>query len=306
MIAPAVAAFFLAAAACPAHDRALVAAAEAVEGRYITAAEGREIAAQIREWRRSGRYRQSCAETAAFVEEVNRDLDVLDPHFLLERPAAEGAQPAEDWLTAWRAESRTVNAGVREARVLEGNVGYLRISSFYPWDLARPKLDAALRLVSDADGLIIDLRGNGGGDATTPAHIVRALLGPDVRAVQAIESRAGRTHEPLPALALPAVRASVPVVVLIDRRSASASEYVAYSLQAAGRATIVGGRSGGVANMLGEPVPLTDGFALSIPESRPVNLITGGNWEGVGTRPDIPGGDDPLHVARRRLEKPAS
>ncbi len=289
-------------AACPTHGQVLAAAADAVEARYVTEAEGQRIAGQMREWRSSGRYRQSCRDTESFLEQVNSDLDLLDPHFFLEKTDANGGT-GDDWLTSWRAESRTVNAGIRDVRVLEGNVGYLRISSFYPWDLARPKLEAALHFLADVDALIIDVRGNGGGDSATASHLVRALLGRETTAVQAIESRAGLTRELLPQLSLPATPLNIPVAVLIDRRSGSASEYVAYSLQAEGRAVLVGARSGGVATMFGDPIPLGSGFSLSVPESRPVNLRTGANWEGGGARPDLPGGDDPLHVARRMLEE---
>lgn len=204
-------------------------------------------------------------------------------------------------MTAWRAESRTVNAGVREVRLLEGNVGYLRLSSFYPWDLAKPKLAAAFALLGEADGLIVDLRQNGGGDDKTAGQIVAALMGPGVEAVQDFERRGQRRPDPLPRLELPHVPADRRVAILIDRRSGSASEFVAYSLQAAGRAKVVGSRSGGASHILGEPMPVTGGYALSVPEARPINRITGGNWEGVGTRPDIPGGDDPLFVARQWL-----
>lgn len=290
-------------AGCPAHTDALEAAAAAVEQRYVDAGQGRAIAEDLRRWASEGRYPQACGEVADFLSRVNRDLDGHDPHFFMESRAEGAEDAADDWLSAWRAEWRTVNAGVREARVLEGNIGYIRISSWYPWDLARPKLEAALALTRDVDGLIIDVRGNGGGDALTVEHLVRALTDPQVSAVQAIQRRDGREVTPLPALELRQVDPALPLAIIVDRRSGSASEYLAYSLQALGRAEVIGSRSGGVASIIGEPRPLTGGFALAIPEARPVNLITESNWEGSGVRPDVPGGDDPVHVARRRLER---
>jgi hypothetical protein len=73
-------------------------------------------------------------------------------------------------------------------------------------------------------------------------------------------------------------------VVLIDRRTGSAAEFVAYSLQALGRARIVGTRSGGAAHMFDDPVLLPDGYQISIPDRQPINLRTGGNWERTGVR----------------------
>ena len=290
------------AAACPEQTRALEGAADVIERSYLDVGKGRQIAQDVRGWAEAGRYRESCNDPATFLTEFNRDLDVHDPHFHFERPDAEAG--GEDWLTAWRAESRTVNAGVREVRLLEGNVGYLRLSSFYPWDLAGPKLKAAFALLGDADGLILDLRRNGGGDDVTAGQIVAALLGPETATVQDIESRGQHKPDPLPRLDLPRYPAERPVAVLIDRRSGSAAEFVAYSLQAAGRAKVIGGRSGGAAHMFGDPVPVAGGYALSTPDARPVNRVTGSNWEGAGVKPDIAGGDDPIFVARQWLSRP--
>jgi C-terminal processing protease CtpA/Prc len=90
-----------------------------------------------------------------------------------------------------------------------------------------------------------------------------------------------------------------PLVVLIDRRTGSAAEFVAYSLQAQG-GRIVGSRSGG-AHMFDDPVLLPDGYQISIPDRQPINLRTGTNWERTGVAPDAAGGDDPLFVARQLL-----
>lgn len=294
-------ALLAASSACPAQSAVLDAAAAAVTKTYVDESRAAAIAAALRQWARDGRYADSCAAPRNFVDQLNRDLDMFDGHFHVDPPSG-GA--SDDWLTAWRAESRTVNAGIREARVLEGNVGYIRISSFYPWDLAKPKLAAAFALVGDADALIIDLRQNGGGDEHTTNQLLAALVGKPTPAVQWIETRAGRKADPLPAPELPPVAAGKRLAVLIDRRSGSASEFIAYSLQALERAVVVGSRSGGVANLVGEPVPLPHGYAISIPDSRPVNMATKSNWEGTGVQPDLRGGDDPLFVARQLLAPP--
>lgn len=293
------------ASSCPGKLAALREAADAIDRRYVIASTGRSMANNLRRRIASGAYGDVCSDDAAFIARVNRDLDVYDGHFHFERPKAEGSGQ-DDWLMAWRKGSREANAGVRDVRVLDGNVGYLRISSFYPWDLARPKMTAAFALLAETDALVLDLRQNGGGDAETAGQIVRALLGDQAHAVQEIDRRGDRTREPLPIAELPPVPARRPVAVLLDRRSASASEFVAYALQAAGRAAIVGDRSAGAAHMFGDPVALPGGYALTIPDARPINLQTGANWEGSGVKPDVPGGDDPQYRARRHLETLAS
>lgn len=287
----------LLAAACPAQDGVLQAAASAVQAQYLDEAEGARIAAALRSWSTQQRYADSCSDPAAFSARLNQDLDMFDGHFHLERVDAAAGQ--DDWLMAWRADARSNGAGVREVRVLEGNVGYLRLSTFYPLDLARPKLAAAFMLLADTDGLVLDLRQNGGGDDASADLLVRTLLDAKIGTVQQLDQRGRRTPVPLPPASLPAYLK--PLVVLIDRRTGSAAEFVAYSLQALGRARIVGTRSGGAAHMFGDPVLLPDGYQISIPDRQPINLRTGGNWEGTGVRPDVAGGDDPLFIARQLL-----
>lgn len=287
----------LLATACPAQDAVLQAAASAVQAQYLDEAEAARIADALRSWSAQQRYADSCSDPAGFSARLNQDLDMFDGHFHVERVDAAAGQ--DDWLMAWRADARSNGAGVREVRVLEGNVGYLRLSTFYPLDLARPKFAAAFTLLADTDGLVLDLRQNGGGDDASADLLVRTLLDAKIGAVQQLDQRGRRTPVPLPPASLPVYLK--PLVVLIDRRTGSAAEFVAYSLQALGRARIVGTRSGGAAHMFGDPVLLPDGYQISIPDRQPINLRTGGNWEGTGVRPDVAGGDDPLFIARQLL-----
>lgn len=287
----------LLATACPAQDAVLQAAASAVQAQYLDEAEAARIADALRSWSAQQRYADSCSDPAAFSARLNQDLDMFDGRFHVERVDAAAGQ--DDWLMAWRADARSNGAGVREVRVLEGNIGYLRLSTFYPLDLARPKFAAAFTLLADTDGLVLDLRQNGGGDDASADLLVRTLLDAKIGAVQQLDQRGRRTPVPLPPASLPVYLK--PLVVLIDRRTGSAAEFVAYSLQALGRARIVGTRSGGAAHMFGDPVLLPDGYQISIPDRQPINLRTGGNWEGTGVRPDVAGGDDPLFIARQLL-----
>src|SRR3989344_1264119 len=261
------------AAGCPEQTRALNSAADVIERTYLDARVAGQIAADVRAWARAGRYSDVCQDRDAFMARFNRDLDVYDGHFHFERPGVEDT--GDDWLTAWRAESRKVNAGVREVRVLEGNVGYLRLTSFYPWDLAGPKLKAAFALLAETAG-----------------QLAGAFLGPDVTAVQDVDMRGRKEADPLPKLDLPRYSADRRVAVLVDRRSASASALEASSLQAAGRAKVIGSRSGGAAHLLDDPIPVAGGYAIMVPNARPINRTTGGNWEGRGVRPRLPGGGE--------------
>ena len=66
----------------------------------------------------------------------------------------------------------------------------------------------------------------------------------------------------------------------------SGGEALAYDLQALGRAVVVGETTRGGAHP-SIMVPLTEQIELRLPVARPINAVTGGNWEGVGVQPDI-------------------
>lgn len=290
----------LTALACPSQAETLEAAAIAVESAYFSAPRGAEIAADIRRWSAVNRYAVDCANPSAFALKLERDLDAHDGHFQvrLSRPDA----PVEQWLADWRAAGHAANAGVREVRLLDPGIGYLRLSAFYAPDQAEPKLRAALLLLQDARGLILDLRQNGGGDADTANLLLASLIDPETTSVQSIETRSGLTPQALPATSLPRFASDRPIAVLVDRRTGSAAEFLAYSLQSEKRAVVIGSRTGGAAHMIGEPTRLPHSLSITVPNGRPVNHKTGGDWEGLGVTPDQNGGDDPLHVARRWIE----
>src|SRR3546814_19166048 len=71
-----------------------------------------------------------------------------------------------------------------------------------------------------------------------------------------------------------------------DVCSSDLAESFAYTLQQAGRATIVGEASGGAANP-GAPVATREGLAVFVPTGSTVNPFSGGNWEGTGVQLDV-------------------
>lgn len=128
------------------------------------------------------------------------------------------------------------------AVLLEDGVGYIPIQRFN--DVAAADLaTAVLRLERQgARGLILDLRGNGGGSLDQALQMSSFFL-PDGAEIARVQHR-GKEPEVYRAERPPLV-AEAPVVVLVDGASASASEILAGSLQDHDRALIVGTRSFG-------------------------------------------------------------
>jgi carboxyl-terminal processing protease len=121
------------------------------------------------------------------------------------------------------------------SRVLEGEIGYIQLYGFED-DTAAEMVEALRAMNADAlRGLILDLRGNPGGYLTTSIQVASAYL-EDGNIL--VERTPDRTTE-YPRMG-EVIAAHVPMVVLVDQGSASASELVAGALQDHHRATVVG------------------------------------------------------------------
>jgi carboxyl-terminal processing protease len=159
------------------------------------------------------------------------------------------------------------------------------------------------RLKQGAKGLVLDLRRNGGGLVKEAQLVASAFL-----AEGKIVSLRGRGVAPqtLNATGDP-VAPRTPLVVLVDRDTASASEIVAGALQDRGRAEIVGTRTFGK-GVFQEVIELTNGGALDItagqyftPKGR--NLGGGGVKPGAGIQPDVKAKDNPKTPKDEALDR---
>jgi carboxyl-terminal processing protease len=133
--------------------------------------------------------------------------------------------------------------GIDHAMVLAPGVGYIRVSNFN--ETTEEEIGEALDKLKAATlkGVILDLRGNPGGLLNAGVAVAEAFLGPS----QLIVTHRGRTSpEKRYSTGRSAAKGlDVPLVVLINGQSASASEIVAGALQDHDRALIVGDSSFG-------------------------------------------------------------
>ena len=184
---------------------------------------------------------------------------------------------------------RKQNGAIPKVEILDGNVGYMRVNGVPSLDLARSAVDAAFAFLHNTDALIIDNRGNGGGDPNTVALYVSYLSEGEPYLVNTFHWRDGNRVVEFKTTNLGdlAYGAHKPVFVLTSPGTFSGGEELSYDLQALKRAVLVGEVTGGGANP-GGPVPLGHQFVVNMPNGQPVNPITGTNWEGIGVKPDIP------------------
>lgn len=127
--------------------------------------------------------------------------------------------------------------------LMDNNIGYFHFSGFTDGSSKRVKATIENLKNKGAESLIIDLRGNGGGILDEAVNIVNFFVpkGQEIVSTKGKVKQWDRTYRtqnlPLDTL--------MPIVVLTDTGSASASEIVAGSLQDLDRAVIVGNRSFG-------------------------------------------------------------
>jgi carboxyl-terminal processing protease len=199
-------------------------------------------------------------EGAAFIDclaALHRPAGAMTK-LLVKSPAAPQAETIS--LTHRRVEERSV-AEVK-LRDKKSGIGYLRLAEFGPRCAA--EVEAALDELEDGGmkSLILDLRGNGGGDLGETVKILGLLVPPETTVVT-VRTRDEAGNETLKTPARQRRKRDYPAVVLIDRMSASASELTAGALQDLKRATIIGELSygkGSVQNI----IPMGGGTALRL------------------------------------------
>jgi hypothetical protein len=197
------------------------------------------------------------------------------------RPGFHGRPPWPDWL-------RPHNFGIHRVEQLDGNVGYLDLHGVAHPDEAAPAIAAAMELVAGTCALIIDLRRNGGGAPPGVVFWLSYLFPNDQTHLNDIfDAGSGETRQFWTLASVPGPRyLDRPVYLLTSARTFSGGEDFAYSLQAQGRAEVIGETTGGGAHPTrGTPISATLGVA--VPFARSINPVTGTNWEGTGVTPDV-------------------
>ncbi len=168
---------------------------------------------------------------------------------------------------------------------LEGKVGYLRITAFN--EQTTPGLEAAIEKLKEAageslQGYVLDLRNNPGGlldqaisvsDAFLTQGEIVSTRGRHADDAQRFNAREGDLAE------------GMPIVVLINGGSASASEIVAGALQDHGRAIVMGTRSFGKGSVQ-TIIPLSANGAMRLTTSR-YYTPSGISIQATGIEPDI-------------------
>lgn len=163
-----------------------------------------------------------------------------------------------------------------------GDVGYVRLSTFSGRAASQFEEAVIDRLSDGVDSLIIDLRNNPGGFLTTAIDVTSVFL--EDGQVVVTEGPGQASDYPVHGDAV--VPAGMPVYIVVNKGSASASEVVAATLQERDRAVVVGENTFGK-NTVQQRFDLSNGGALKLTIAR--WLTPGGHdFGGTGVTPDVP------------------
>jgi hypothetical protein len=185
-------------------------------------------------------------------------------------------------------EGLRLNFGVETVGRLICNVGYIDLHQFGRPGQVASRIEAAMTIVGDTRGLVIDLRRMRGGDPETVMLVASYLFDQPTHLNDIYWREGDRIETRWTAAQVTGRRygAARPIVILTSEDTFSAGEDFAYALKQAGRAVVVGETTGGGAHP-GSRRRLNAHFMMNVPTGRAINPVTRTDWEGVGVVPDI-------------------
>lgn len=190
------------------------------------------------------------------------------------------AREGEDDYLEFQVERETIEVQTVESEMLEGQIGYISIRSFD--DVTSEQFIQALDKLEGQgmEGLIVDLRDNGGGLVSCVCKILDRLL-PEGLIVYTEDKYGNREEERSDA----GHYFDKPLAVLVNGNSASASEIFAGAIKDYGIGTLVGTKTYGK-GIVQKIYPLSDGTAVKLTVSK-YYTPKGNNIHGIGIEPDV-------------------
>lgn len=157
----------------------------------------------------------------------------------------------------------SMNVQKMSAELLDGNI--LRITVYTLMGrLLTSEFDMIIRKYPKVDGYIIDLRGDVGGQALNGVYVAEKLLGENKDLIS-IKYR-NKTVIPIKSELSSIIPSNKPIVILVNKKTASASEILAGTLQRNKRAILVGEQTYGK-NAMQQMIPLPNRTCLNITTS---------------------------------------
>ena len=198
--------------------------------------------------------------------------------------------PGEDGPRSVKLKRERIDVPVARGRSVERDgrkIGVVELYGFTPGAHGALRREIKKVMGNGAEGIVLDMRGNPGG-RLTEAVLVSSIFIEDGEIVSVRgRARNEHTHE----AEGDAIDEDIPVVVLVNGGSASASEIVTGALRDRDRATVVGTRTFGK-GLVQELLPLSNGGVLDLTVAN-YYLPNGETISTKGIKPEVRAEDDP-------------
>jgi hypothetical protein len=251
-----------------------------------------------------------------FVQHLNDDLETSskDGHLGIIHSPAMASELSKEKNTGEKVKSyadltaeseRWNNYGFKELKILDGNIGYLDLRTFFSTKYAGETAVAAMNYFSNCNALIIDLRRNGGGWDDMVTFLASYFIKNTDDIIFSI------THSTLddsyfasvPDIYVPGKKLTdIPVYILTSKSTASAAEaFTNIMRHFSKKTTIIGETTAGAENPV-EHVILFGDYILRIPTWQKIYSYDKTGWEETGIKPDIKvRADSALNIAHLKL-----
>ena len=280
-------------------NRTIVTISKLLQENYISESIGEKMAQHIKHKHRENEYADLSykalgkALTADF-REVSGDIH-MSAYYNLKKDSPEESlfsEIGEDY-------GARNNYGSTEVKILEGNIGYYKISNFTLFKFfeeAKEVTQNALSFLRNTDALIIDVRDNPGGFEAIVAFLVSHFVNTDVVDLQEYYCRYSDSKSKISVqkgLSSVGFR-EMPIYIMINKGTGSAAESFAYIMKHLERATLVGESTAGAGN--GSTFfQVADEFRIQISVCETINQVTKTSWEKTGVIPDIMVDNDSIY-----------
>ncbi len=184
--------------------------------------------------------------------------------------------------------------------ILNENIGYIYLPHFEPssndW---HTQIDDAIARLQNTDGIIIDVRNNGGGFPVVDRYVAKRFMAEE-ELIFTIETRNGPNHndfdEPVEYFSTPEGDTyTKPIVALINKSTVSAGEEFMLYLQSQDHVTVLGSPTSNALSGVSFDRFLPNGWSYSYPVQY-YKYPDGSTPEGVGIIPDIEFQNDVMDV----------
>lgn len=272
----------------PQRNQVLQGVSDNLAAHYFDRAKADAAVERLRALKKQGAY-DGIADAPTFADRLTADIrnatgdEHLNVAFSRARiQDAAPSQPSTADILRYRAMLAKENCSIEDAKILPGDIGYVKFDSFPELSVCGSSLRKAIAKVDRTRAVIFDLRDNTGGFPDTVAQVAAPLFDRTVEWYNPRATKSATTLKPAAGSAL----ATKPVYILTSSRTLSGAEQFTYNLKMLKRATIVGETTGGGGHV-GAFHRLDGHFGIGIPETKITNPYGGPDWDGVGVEPDV-------------------